>query len=329
MSTAKSINPLSEPVARLAQSVIDASQRIQDVVRKTRVVDIGSFFPESGVKVFAKMENEQETGSFKLRGASNKILSLTPEERKRGVTTASNGNHGLGLALAAQKTNIPAEVFVSEQVAPERVERIAAFGVTITRSGKQPLDAEIAARTEAAKTGRIFVSPYNDFQIMSGQGTAAVELLDQLPSVDAVFITTGCGGLLGGMGAYLKQASPHTQVVACWPQNSRVLYECLNAGKIIEFDEQKTLSDSSAGGVEEGSVTFEIAQSVIDTRVLVTEEEILDTIRLVQREQGWLIEGAAAVALAAFAKTRSEYVGKTVAVVLCGGNVSQWVRQLI
>jgi threonine dehydratase len=325
----KPTQPLAEPVARLAQSVLEASQRIHGVVKRTRVVDLSSLFPESGARVFAKLENEQETGSFKLRGASNKILSLSAEERRAGVTTASNGNHGLGLALAAQKTDTPTEVFVSDQVAPERIDRIATFRVKVTRAGKQPLDAEIAARSEAARTGRIFVSPYNDYQVVSGQGTAAVELLDQLPSVDAVFITVGCGGLLGGMGAYLKQAAPQTEVVACWPKNSRVLYECLNAGKIIEFEEQTTLSDSSAGGVEEGSITFAIAQSVIDSRVLVTEEEILETIRLVKREKSWWIEGAAAVALAAFAKTSKQYAGKTVAVVLCGGNVSEWVRQLV
>jgi threonine dehydratase len=214
-------------------------------------------------------------------------------------------------------------------VAPERAARIEALGAKVTRAGAQALEAEKAARVHAGETGRIFVSPYNDLQVIIGQGTTAVELLEQLPSIDAVFITVGGGGLISGMGAYLKQASPQTEVVGCWPENSRVLYESLNAGRIIEYDEQPTLSDSSSGGIEEGSVTFEIAQSVIDTKVLVSEEEILETIRMVQRERGWLIEGAAAVALAAFKKTSARYAGKTVAILFCGGNVSEWIRRKI
>jgi threonine dehydratase len=162
---------------------------------------------------------------------------------------------------------------------------------------------------------------------MAGQGTVAVELLDQLPSVDAVFVTVGGGGLIGGIGAFLKHASPATEVVGCWPRNSRVLYESLQAGHIVEFPEQKTVSDSSTGGVEEDSITFDAAQAVIDTTVLVDEGEILQAMRLVRQRHGWLIEGAAAVALAAFLKTAEDYAGKTVVVVFCGGNVSEWVRQ--
>jgi threonine dehydratase len=290
-------------------------------------VDISDLAPGSGVRLFAKLENEQETGSFKLRGATNKILGLSPSEREQGVVTASNGNHGLGLAFAAQKTGTAAEVFVSQWVAPERAARIEHLGARVTRTTGQPLDAEIAARIAAAQTGRTYISPYNDADVMAGQGTVAVDLLEQMPSVDAVFVTVGGGGLIGGIGAYLKYASPATEVVGCWPRNSRVLYESLQAGHIVEYPEQKTLSDSSTGGVEEGSITFAVAQAVIDTTVLVDEDEILQAMRLVRDGHGWLIEGAAGVALAAFLKTADRYAGKTVVVLLCGGNVSEWVRQ--
>lgn len=310
-----------------ASSVIVAATRVRGIVTQTRVVDISDLAPNSGVRLYAKLENEQETGSFKLRGATNKILGLSPSERERGVVTASNGNHGLGVGLAAQKTGTPAEVFVSQWVAPDRAARIEALGAVVTRTEGQPLDAEIAARASAPQTGRIFISPYNDPDVMAGQGTIAVELLEQVPSVDAVFVTVGGGGLIGGIGAFLKHASPATEVVGCWPRNSRVLYESLQAGHIVEYPEQKTLSDSSTGGVEEGSITFEVAQAVIDTAVLVDEDEILQAMRLVQQRHGWLIEGAAAVALAAFLKTSGAYTGKTVVVLLCGGNISEWVRQ--
>lgn len=311
-----------------ASAVITAADRVRGIVIETRLVDIGDLAPNSGVRLYAKLENEQGTGSFKLRGATNKILSLTPSQRALGVVTASNGNHGLGAALAGQKTGTPVEVFVSaEWVAPDRAARIEALGAVVTRTSGQPLDAELAARANAPKTGRVFISPYNDLDVMAGQGTVAVEILNQVPSVDAVFVTVGGGGLIGGIGSYLKHVSPATEVVGCWPENSRVLYESLQAGHIVEFPEQKTLSDSSTGGVEEGSITFEVAQAVIDKKILVSEDEILQAMRLVQQRHGWLIEGAAAVALAAFLKTVDAYAGKTVVVLLCGGNVSEWVRR--
>ena len=310
-----------------ASRVIAAAGQLHNIVSKTRVVDISDLAPDSGVRLFAKLENEQETGSFKLRGATNKIMGISQSERQRGVVTASNGNHGLGVALAARKTGTPAEVFVSQWVAPDRAARIEALGAVITRNDGQPLDAEKAARATAAQTGRTYISPYNDPDVMAGQGTVAVELLEQVPTVDAVFVTVGGGGLIGGIGAFLKHASPETEVVGCWPRNSRVLYESLQAGHIVEYPEQKTYSDSSTGGVEEGSITFDAAQAVIDTTVLVDEAEILQAMRLVRQRHGWLIEGAAAVALAAFLKTAEVYAGKTVVVLFCGGNVSEWVRQ--
>jgi len=310
-----------------ASRVIAAAGQLRNIVSQTRVVDMSDLAPNSGVRLYAKLENEQETGSFKLRGATNKIMGLSQSERQQGVVTASNGNHGLGVALAAQKTGTPAEVFVSQWVAPERAARIEDLGAVVTRTDGQPLDAEKAARASAAQTGRTYISPYNDSDVMAGQGTVAVELLEQVPSVNAVFVTVGGGGLIGGIGAFLKHASPATEVVGCWPRNSRVLYESLQAGHIVEYPEQKTFSDSSTGGVEEGSITFDAAQAVIDTTVLVDEDEILQAMRLVQQRHGWLIEGAAAVALAAFLKTSHDYAGKTVVVLFCGGNVSEWVRQ--
>jgi threonine dehydratase len=314
-------------IEALASHVLVAADRIRGTVKRTRVVDISALAPASGVRLYAKLESEQETGSFKFRGATNKILGLSSAERERGVVTASNGNHGLGLAFAARNSGTAAEVFVSQLVAPERAARIEAAGAIVTRTDGQPLEAEQSARDRAAETGRIFIAPYNDPDVMAGQGTTAVELLEQLPSIDAVFITCGGGGLIGGMGAYIKHASPQTKVISCQPQNSRVMYESLQAGHIVDFPEQKTFADSSAGGIEAGSITFTAAQAVIDSTVLVTEEEILASMRLVLKEEGWLIEGSAAAALAAFLKTSSEYKGKTVVVVICGSNVSEWVRR--
>ena len=178
----------------------------------------------------------------------------------------------------------------------------------------------MAARAAATQADKVFISPYNDLEVVAGQGTIAVELERQQPAVDAIFVSVGGGGLIGGIGAYQKMVSPRTEIVGCWPENSRVLYESLKAGQIIDFPEQPTLSESTAGGLERDSVTLGICKQVIDRCVLVTEDEIAAAMRLVHSRRQWVIEGAAGVALAGFLKDPDKYHGKTVVVVICGGN---------
>lgn len=312
-------------IADLSAQVTEAGDRIRPVVVETPVEQIAGLVPNNGAEVFFKLENLQKTGSFKLRGASNKILSLSPGQAARGVIAASNGNHGLGVAAAAKRAGVAVEVYVSTHVSPSKALRIEEYGAHIKRIGNDPLEAELAARAAASAQGKVFISPYNDAQVMAGQGTIAVELLRQLPQLDAVFVAVGGGGLIGGIGAYLKCASPQTEVVGCWPQNSPVLYESIRAGRILDVAEQPTLSESTAGGLEPGSVTLKICSHVIDSSVLVSETEILDAMQRVRALKGWVIEGAAAVAVAAFLKNAERYRGKRVAVVICGANVSEKV----
>jgi threonine dehydratase len=314
-----------DAVAKLAAQVIEAADRIRPVVVETPVEQIEGLAPDIEAEVFFKLENLQSTGSFKLRGASNKILSLSPAEAARGVIAASNGNHGLGIAVAAKAAGIAAEVYVSNHVSRSKARRIQEYGAHIKLIGNDPLEAELAARAAASQQGKVFISPYNDAQVMAGQGTIAVELLRQCPPFDAAFVAVGGGGLIGGIGAYLKHASPHTEVVGCWPDNSPVLYESIKAGRILDVAEQPTLSESTAGGLEPGSVTLEICSRVIDSSILVTEAEILNAMRAVRALRGWIIEGAAAVAMAAFLKNAGRYKGKRVAVIICGANVSEKV----
>ena len=314
-----------EAIADLSIQVTEAADRIRPVVVETPVEQIEGLATNSGAEVFFKLENLQKTGSFKLRGASNKILSLSSEQAAPGVIAASNGNHGLGVAAAARAAGIAAEVYVSNQVSPSKVRRIEEYGAHIQRIGNDPLEAELAARAAAVEQGKIFISPYNDLQVMAGQGTIAVELLRQFPPLDAVFVAVGGGGLIGGIGAYIKSTSPQTEVVGCWPKNSPVLYESIKAGHILDVAEEPTLSESTAGGLEPGSVTLEICSRVIDTSVLVSEAEILDAMRKVRALKDLAIEGAAAVAVAAFLKNAERYRGKRVAVIICGANVSERV----
>ena len=192
-----------------------------------------------------------------------------------------------------------------------------------------PLLAEQTARREGERSGREYASPYNDPAVIAGQGTIGVELLRQLPRLDAVFVAVGGGGLIGGIGAYLKAVSPGTEVVGCWPRNSPALYECMRAGRVIEVEEQPTLSVSTAGGLEEGAITLSLCREVIDRSVLVSEDEILDALRRLHREDDQLVEGAAGVAVAAFRQVAKDYERKTVAILLCGGNVSPSIAAMI
>jgi threonine dehydratase len=316
----------TQTINDLAQQVTEAAERIKPAVTETPIEPVPDLVPDAEVELFFKLENLQQTGSFKLRGASNKILSLSSAEAAAGVIAASNGNHGLGVAAAARRAGIAAEVYVSSHVSPSKAKRIEEYGVRLHRAGDDPLEAELAARAAATEQGKVFISPYNDMQVMAGQGTIAVELLRQLPSMDALFVAVGGGGLIGGIGAYMKQASPETEIVGCWPENSRVLHESIKAGRIVNVPEQPTLSESTAGGLEPDSVTLPVCASVIDRSVLVSENAILRSMQKVRSLRGWIIEGAAAVAVAAFIKEASRYRGKRVVVVICGANVSPEVR---
>ena len=301
---------------------VAAERRIRAHIRETALRQSLGLSKFARANVFLKLENHQEIGAFKIRGAANKLLSLPGEQAARGVVTASNGNHALAVATVGGKLEIPVEVFVSDHIDPLRRTRIESLGAQVRTVEGDPLLAELEARREAERSDRVYVSPYNDFQIIEGQGTVAVEILRQLASqrLDAVFVAVGGGGLIGGIGVHLNSVSPDTEIVACWPENSPALYECLRVGKIIEVPERPTLSVSTAGGIEPAAVTLELARRVIDRSVLVTEAEILDAARRIFREDGEVIEGAAAVAVAAFLKTAADYVDRTVAIVICGGN---------
>jgi threonine dehydratase len=307
----------------------EAANRVYSVVKETPLVPLpqNAQLASSGT-AYAKLEQLQTTGSFKLRGAANKLMSLSPEQAAAGVITSSTGNHGLGVAAAAKMLGIDAEVFLSAQVTEAKQEKIRKQGARVRIVGEDPLHAEVAAREAASKSGRTYVSPYNDPYVVGGQGTVAVELMSQLPDMDAIFIATGGGGLISGIGSLLRAQAPQVEVIGCWPENSAVLYECLKAGRIIEAPESPTLSESTAGGVEQGSITFGLCREVMHHGVLVTEDEILSAMRW-GHAQGWAMEGASGVALAAYFKEAARYADRKAVVLICGGNPSPAIRDLL
>jgi len=320
---------MSAFISGLKDAILAADQRIRPHVLETPVVGSEKISRRVSANVQFKLENRQRTGSFKFRGATNALSLLPPEQARAGVVTSSTGNHGLAVATAAKALGIRASVYVSPQVSPLKLEAIRNCGADIQIVGSNALDAELTARAVSVETGRPYISPYNDPNVIAGQGTVAAELHRQLPKIDAVFVAVGGGGLIGGIGAYLKAVSPQTQIIGCWPENSPALAESLKQGRIVEVPERPTLSESTAGDVEPGAITFELCQQVVDRTVLVSETEILDAMRLLKAAEGWVIEGAAGVAMAGLQKQAEELVDRTVVVVLCGGNLSAWaLKQL-
>jgi len=304
------------------QDIIEAGSRIRPLVRETPV-DYSLHLSRLGdANVYLKLEHLQHTGSFKLRGATNKILSLNEEQLRRGVVAASTGNHGMGVCYAARHLGTTATIYLPQNIPEKKLSKIKTLGGTLVICNDNCLDAESKARVAANESGQVFISPYNDLQVIAGQGTIGLELARQLDRIDAVFVAVGGGGLIAGIAAYLKSASPHTRVIGCWPENSRALYECLRAGRIIEVPEEPTISESTAGGVEEGSVTLHLCQQLIDDYALVSEAEIREAMRLIFDKERWVIEGSAGVAVAAYLKERERYAGQNVAIILCGRNVS-------
>lgn len=308
---------------RLPADAALASNRIDQYIRETPL-DYSPYFSElTGAKVYLKLENLQHTGSFKLRGAFNKLLTMSDEERAAGGVAASSGNHGAAIAYAMNKLGVEGIVFVPEQTSPTKVDAIRRAGGEVRFFGTDGLDTEVHARAYAAEHGMNYLSPYNDPAVIAGQGSCGVEIARQIADIDAIFIAVGGGGLISGVGSFLKSVHPSMQVIACQPANSAVMTESVKAGEILEMPSEPTLSDGTAGGIEAGAITFEICRDVADDYVTVGEDEIAEAMRGFIDSHHQLPEGAAGVALAGLMQAADSYRGKRVVVIICGGNISR------
>ncbi len=308
-------------MSALATEIADAAARIAPHVRQTPVEASIFLSRASGAEVYFKLENQQVTGSFKARGALNKLALLDDRAREAGVVTASSGNHGAAVAYGSNRLGLTAKVFVPEGAARTKMELIESYGASVQVAGNDCVETEAHARREADQTGRTYVSPYNDRQVMAGQGSVGVELVDQLQGMDAVFVSVGGGGLIGGVGSYLKSALSGVEMVATSPERSPAMHACLKAGEILDVPCYDTLSDGTAGGVEPGSITFDVCREVVDRSLLVDEAAIAQAMREVMEHHRMMVEGAAGVAVAGFLQVAHEYAGKRVVIVLCGANI--------
>lgn len=306
----------------IEDEVREAEARIRPYIRETPLEPSLYLSRLVGGDVFLKLENIQVTGSFKLRGAINKYLSLEPEVRKRGVITASSGNHGAAFVYLLKKFDCPGTVFLPENAADVKIRGLRLYDPDLEFFGTDCVQAEIQARRTAQERGQTYISPYNDPKVIGGQGTISVEILRSLPDVDVVFSAVGGGGLISGVAGYLKALRPSARIIGCQPRNSCVMYESVRAGKILDLESLPTLSDATSGGIESDAITLEPCRKYVDDFILLSEEEIRDGIRSILEHHHLLIEGGAALTVAALCKHPSRFRNKTSVLILSGAKIS-------
>jgi len=274
--------------------------------------------------VYLKMENQQVSGSFKSRGAYNKILSIPEEQRKNSFfVAASTGNHAAAFCHALKTLGLNGKVFLPKNVSPAKLEFIESFGISYELHGKTSLQTEIHCGTVAKEQGYLMVHPYSDPDIIAGQGTIGLELIEQIPNLDAAIVPVGGGGLISGIASYLKAVNPSIRIIGCQPENSPEMVRSIEQGSIISEDISKpTLSDGTAGGMEQDAITFSICQKLVDDWLLISEEEIADAICWMVNYHQTIIEGSAGMGIAALHRLSQELAGQNVATIICGKRIS-------
>jgi len=304
------------------KEVLAAEKRIKKYIRETPLEFSPYLSDLCKCNVFLKLENLQLTGSFKIRGAFNKLLSLSKKQKENGVITASTGNHALGVAYALKKLGYKGTIYLPTNASKAKIEALSYYDVPLKYHSTDCVETEVFARKVAEENNLVFVSPYNDPQIIGGQGTIAAELVRQLEKIDYVLVPIGGGGLISGIAGFLKIKDKNIKIIGCMPKNSPVMSESIKADKIINMKTKPTLSDGTAGGIEPDAITFDICKKYVDDYILVTENEIKKAIKLVLEKHHLVIEGSAGVTVASFLKERRRFKGKNIVLIICGQNIS-------
>jgi len=300
-----------------------ARVRIAEIAIATPVLSSPGLTEKAYTPVTLKLENLQITGSFKLRGAANKILSLTEEERQRGVVTCSSGNHGLAVSYVSGTLGIPATVVIPEWIDELKLEAIRKHGAEAVLYGDSYDAAEERSFELEDELGLTYVHPFDDPFTIAGQGTICLELLDQLPSVDTIIVPLSGGGLIGGIACAAKNHNPDIRVIGVSASNARVMYECLKVGQPESFPEDATVASALSGGIGlDNDHTFRLVQNFVDEHILVSEDEIKGAMAFAAKEHKIVVEGGGAVAVAAILADKLGAVGNSLAVVVSGGNIN-------
>jgi threonine dehydratase len=301
--------------------VQEARNRIARVAARTPLIRSRAIGRRVGKEIFLKLECVQQTGSFKVRGAANRMLALTHDERRRGVVAVSSGNHGRAVAHVAAELGIRAVVCLAETVPSVKVEGIREYGAEVQIVGKTYDAADEHALSLQRERGLVLIHPYDEPHVIAGQGTIALEVLEDLPDVDTVLVPLSGGGLISGIALAVKSANPAIKVIGVMMDRSPAMYHALEAGRIVEIEEQPTLADALAGGLgETNRLTIAMCQRLVDEVVLVSEEEIAAAMRFMLEVHRLVVEGGGAVGIAAV-MSRRFVPGNRSVVVLSGSNV--------
>ena len=296
----------------------DARTRTETIVRKTPILTSEYFNDLLGMELFFKCENFQKTGSFKIRGASNAVFSLTDEEAKQGVACQSSGNHGGAIACAAHLKGIHADIVMAKSVSKAKIHNVKTYNGNMIFCNTMGERDELFLKT-VKDNNRISIHPYDNFDVMAGQGTITLEILEQVPEFDCVIVPIGGGGLISGISLALKELKPSAKLIGCEPENVDDTFQMYKANKRIEMAHRTSVADGLMAIV--GQLTLPIIQENVNDILLATEKEIIDTTRLVWERMKIVIEPSCALVLAALIKNKEKFVGQKIVLVITGGNV--------
>ncbi|MFX1480785.1 MAG: threonine/serine dehydratase [Promethearchaeota archaeon] len=305
-------------------SIKNARTRIREFVRKTPLIKSTFISKMCGGNVYLKLENLQITNSFKVRGAFNRMLEMSSEEKKRGVITASSGNHAQGVALAAKFLDISAKIVVPAHISELKLNKIRQYNVTIVQEGNFD-QVERKARDLSIEEDLTYISPYNDLDIISGQGTIALEIYEELKNIDSIITPIGGGGLISGIALAAKSIDPNVQTIGVQTKGASTMYESWKSGKIVHIEESQTIAEGLSGGLEEDAKTFDLINRYVDKIALVKEENVKKAIRILWKEEGQIVEGAGATPVAYILEETQKFRNKNVIAIISGGNIENYL----
>lgn len=304
------------------QNIEAAKRRITPHIYNTPLIKSHWLSEHCSGEVYLKLESEQITGSFKARGSLNKLMWLNKHHPHAFPVTVSSGNHALGVARALSVLSMDGLIFLPTNTDPSKVEALKTYDASIEFYGDNYDACEAYALHQANENDWTYVSPYNDAQVIAGQGTIAMEITEQLHSIDNILATVGGGGLISGLAIWMNEVSPHTKMIGCQPEKSPEMSMSVKAGSYQQIESKPTLSDGSAGGFEPDAITFELCKILVDDFILASETEIKEAIYGMINHHHKLIEGAAGVAIASLLKNPEQFEGQKTVIVVCGTNIS-------
>jgi len=301
-----------------------ARENIHKMIKKTTLQKSSYFSDFTKGDVFLKLENLQITNAFKIRGAMNKLINI--KENQREIITASSGNHGQAVARASKELGLIAKIIIPEGTPEKKKQLIQKYGAEYIIYGKSVDQSEAYGRMIAEKENKLYISPYNDPDIIAGQGTIGLELTEQCPDLQYVLVPVGGGGLVSGVAMAIKERYPKIQVVGVQAENDSAIYHSIEAGKILTTDEYpctSTIAEGLAGGIEQDSITFSLIQKYVDKILLVKEDSIKKAISLLWKKESLISEGAGAVGIAAVIENPKLFLKKKTGIIISGGNIDR------